>query len=260
MRLITRTLSFAGRLAGGAARLIHYIAASTLMLGELQEGVRSAWQEFNPRDEDIEEGLFLWEKDCVQRFIPASAHVLVAGCGSGREIVALIARNCRLTGIDPAGSALSLARSYLGRHSLSATLIEGFVEDIPIDGQFDAVLFSWTSYSLIPCASRRTAALRKIADHLKPGGRVILMYDTLPRPHRFMISIARVVGSLARSDWRIEQGDYLTRKRFHGQEFYSFLHAFIPEEIERESAAAGFRIVHRSDPSREMVFVLEANR
>lgn len=257
MRLITRTFLFAGRVAGGASRVLHYLGASTLTLRELRDGVRQTWWGFNARDEDVTAGLMPWEKEFVERFIAPGAAVLAVGCGSGRELLALTERGCDVTGIDPADFTLDVARRILARRQLTARLIEGFIEDMSLDGRYDVALFCFYSYSYIPESSRRVRALREVARHLNAGGRVIVTYPGMPRPHPFMIRIARVFGRLSGSDWRIEQGDYLTRKRVRGREHYSFVHAFRPEEIERESAAAGFRIVHRREPADETVFVLE---
>src|SRR5579859_4915696 len=163
MRLITRSFVFVARVSSSASSLFHYCAASTLRLQGIREGIQHFWQGFNSQDGDIAAGLMSWEDDLVQRFVSPGAAVLVVGCGSGRDLLPLVERGCRVTGVDPASSALSVAQRVLRQRHFSADLIEGFFEDVMISGSFDVVMFSYYSYSFIPESARRIRALRKAA-------------------------------------------------------------------------------------------------
>ena len=82
----------------------------------------------------------------------------------------------------------SRSRAVFSRHErLSATLIDGFFEDVPLTGGFGAVIFSFYSYSYIPESHRRIAALRKAADHLTAGGHILVSYPPVPPPHPTLI-------------------------------------------------------------------------
>ena len=103
-----------------------------------------------------------------------------------------------VTGIEPASTSLEVARRLLATRGLSATLIDGFFEDVPLTGGFGAVIFSFYSYSYIPESHRRIAALRKAADHLTPGGHILVSYPPVPPPHPTLIRVGRAAGVLAR--------------------------------------------------------------
>jgi SAM-dependent methyltransferase len=243
MRFVTWALLAGGRVSGGVSSLFHYSAASTLRLAEMKEGIRRSWQGFNSREADITEGLMLWEKELLGQFVNPGAAVLVIGCGSGRDLIALAQQGCLVTGIEPASSALDIARRMVRERQISATLIEGFFEDVQVSGIFDVVIFSCYCYCYIPESRRRIAMLREAAAHLTTGGHILVSYPSMTRVRPVIISLARIVGALCGSDWRLEAGDLVIR---YGS-FYNYTHAFQPGEIEKEAAAAGLRVVYHRD-------------
>ena len=213
------------------------LSIAALRLDELKEGIRTRWQDFSDADLDTEAGLMPWEQEMFERVAAPRTDVLVVGCGSGRDLFALIEQGCRVTGIDPAGDALDRAHRGLESRHLSAALIEGFFEDVPLSGRFDLVIFSYYCYSLIPMARRRIAALEKASAVLKPGGHVVVSYVAAPRPRPILVTLGRMMGALCRSDWRIEPGDVVWGL---GQRL-NFQHMFASGELEQEAAAAGLR-------------------
>jgi SAM-dependent methyltransferase len=244
MRLLNRTLFSLGLLSARASVLLNYIAISTLSLAELKNGIRLSWEGFHNREEDVASGLMDWERNLVERFVPPGATVLVVGAGSGRDVIPLVERGCSVTGVEPAATSLDMARRLLRERHLSATLIEGFFEDVAVPGRFDVVMFSYYSYSYIPESRRRIAALRKAADHLSDGGRILVSHAPLPSPRPILIRVARITAALCRTDWRLEPGDVITA---HSGGFHAYTHAFQGGELEREAAEAGLQIVYRSD-------------
>lgn len=257
MRLLTRVLFHGGRVSTAAAAALYSCAEATLTFADMRANIRTRWQRFNDREFDVDQGLLEWEFDVTDRLATPGASVLIAGCGSGRELFVYLARGCRVTGIDPAPQALGLARTLLDKRGLAAELIDGFIDDVEVPGRFDVVLFGWYCYSQIPEAARRIRTLQRVVTMLNPGGRICLNYDQMPRPNPLVISAARIAGALAGSDWRLEPGDVVDWRWRDGQPYFNFTHAFVPEEIERETAAAGLRIVHRRDPPDDPVYILE---
>jgi SAM-dependent methyltransferase len=257
MRIVTRVLFSLARLSGGVSSLLHYVGASTLRLGDMKQGIRESWQGFNSEEASITAGLMPWEEDLVQRFIAPLASVLVVGCGSGRDLLSLVQRGHRVTGVDPASGALRTAQRVLRDRHLQADLIDGFFEDVQLSGHFDVVMFSYYSYCYIPESARRIRVLRKAAAHLTRGGRILISYPRMPRPRLLMIRLARLVGTLCRSDWRLEPGDFVVPERSGNRLFYSYAHAFQPAELEEEAAAAGLRTACRLDPPGDAAVVLE---
>ena len=241
MRLLTGLLFAAGRFSSRVSLVLNYAASGTMSLADVKDGIRESWEGFHSRDEDIATGLMDWERDLVARFVRPGEAVLVVGAGSGRDVIALVERDCHVTGVEPAATALNLARDALRARQLTATLIEGFFEDVAVPGRFDVVLFSYFAYSYVPQASRRIAALRKAASCLTAGGRVLISYPPMPWPHPLLIRVARVAAAICRTDWRLEPGDYVT---VQGSAFRGYVHAFAEGEIEREAEAAGLDVVH----------------
>ena len=241
MRLVTSLFVSVARVSGGVSSLFHYFAASTLRLAEIKKGIQNSWQGFNSREADVAAGLMSWEEDVIQRFVKPGAAVLLVGCGSGRDLLRLVERGCRVTGIDPASIALSNAQRALRQRQFSADLIEGFFEDVRLPGPFDVVMFSYYTYSYIPESRRRIGVLREAAAQLTAGGHILISYPILKRPRAVIIRLARSVGALCGSDWRVEPGDLVLP---HNGPFYDYAHAFLPEEIGKEAAAADLRIVY----------------
>ena len=243
MRLLTGSLLAAGRLSSRVSVVLTYAACGTISLADFRDGIRQSWEGFNSREEDIAIGLMDWERDLVARFVRPGEAVLVVGAGSGRDVIALIERGCHVTGIEPAAAALGLARKALCARQLSATLLEGFFEDVAIPGTFDVVMFSWHSYSYVPEARRRIAALRKAASCLTAGGRILISYPLRTGPPPLIIRVARATAAICRTDWRLEPGDHV---RMQGGAFRGYTHAFADGEIEREAQAAGLDVVYHA--------------
>jgi SAM-dependent methyltransferase len=244
MRFVTGPLFSLGRLFARISIVSNYLGVSTLSLAEVKEGIRRSWEGFYAREEEISSGLMDWERELMTRFIRPGAAVLLIGSGSGRDLIPLLELQCRVTAVEPAVPAVDAARRALRQRQLDATLLEGFFEDVALSGSFDVVVFSFFSYSYIPQSHRRIEALRKAAAHLVPGGHVLISYPSLPQPRQILITLARAAGRICRSDWRLEPGDLVS---VQGPACPGYAHAFRPEEIEAEAAAAGLRFAYRRD-------------
>ena len=75
-----------------AARACSSLAATTLRMRDLQSDTEQTWGRFNTRDKDIDSGLFLWEEQLFRQFVRPGDRILVVGCGTGRDVLALAAR------------------------------------------------------------------------------------------------------------------------------------------------------------------------
>jgi SAM-dependent methyltransferase len=231
---------------GRIARLWGYVAASSRSLEDLKRGMRRRWQGFFDGDADILSGLMPWEVALFDRFIASGGDVLLVGSGSGRDLIALAERGCRVTGVEPAGDALRTARRVLADRRLKATLIEGFFEDTAVAGTFDAVMFSFHAYAYVPESRRRVDVLKKAAALLKTGGHVVVTHPAhMKRPHGIYIRLGRMAGAIAGTDWRVEPGDLIAVGVEHPSAI-NFVHAFADGDVEREAAAAGLQVVFRA--------------
>jgi SAM-dependent methyltransferase len=256
VRLVTVALFRVGRLFARAHRVFNYLAAGTLRIDDLRAGITHSGERDEARDEAIAAGLMNWEEDLVTRFVNPGELVLLVGSGAGRDLIALIGKGYRVTGVEPARRAIATARRHLERRGLSADIIEGFFEDVEVrPKRFDVIIFSYCCYSFIPESGRRIGVLRKAAAHLGNRGRIILSYMVHYPGHPVWVQLARTSATISGSGWRPERGDVLhpldaARPLFH------YEHSFRPGEIDDEVAAAGLRVTDRFDIPDNPVVVL----
>lgn len=225
-----------------------------MQLSDLRAGIEGRWSEFFVDDADITSGFMSWETEVVSQSVRTTDHVLVIGCGTGRDVLAFAGMGCRVTGVEPAAPAITIARRVLTERGLTVPIIHGFFEDAALDGQFDVISFSWFCYSYIPGSRRRVEVLRKAARHLAPGGRILVSCRGMGEvPSSRLMNVQRMVARLCHSDWRLENGDLVTPFRWTG-DIFSYEHIFTPGEFDAEAAAAGLQIVFRNRD--DWVFVL----
>jgi SAM-dependent methyltransferase len=226
-----------------SGRVSMYLAAGTLRLHDLRAAIGNAWANFGRNESAILSGLMPWEEALYGRFLKPDDRIFLIGCGTGRDLIALLKRGHPAGGLDPAPGAVALARQMLVKEGLSAELHVGSIEAVALPGSFDAFIFSWYSYGYIPQADHRVGVLRKLHAHLNPGGRILISY--LPAdapPRRLPIRLTQLVARLTRSDWRPEPGDVVSAASGeHGVVHYE--HHFRAGEIEREAQAAGLTVV-----------------
>lgn len=97
--------------------------------------------------------------------------LLVVGAGGGAEIERFLPdnRDWRVTGVDPSGEMLDLARVKAERLGVAdrVTLIQGSVDDVPVDRRFDAATCLFVLHFLPDDA--KLALLRGITQHVHAG-------------------------------------------------------------------------------------------
>ncbi len=93
--------------------------------------------------------------------------VVDLGCGDGRFSAMLVEREAEVVGVEVSPP---MAAAALARQLPSFRLIPGSVEAVELPGPFD--------YAVAPCSFDHVvdinAALRNVADSLRPGGRLVL--------------------------------------------------------------------------------------
>lgn len=105
------------------------------------------------------------------------ANVLVAGIGTGEEIVRMAPANAgwRFVGVDPSPDMLTIARDRVVAAGASerTDLVEGLVADLPLEPAFDAATLLLVMHFL-PDDGAKLALLRDIAARMKPGAPLLL--------------------------------------------------------------------------------------
>ena len=249
--------SRAARALDLAARALMYLAAGALDRRALRETITRNWDEFSRTEAAILSGLMAWEQAWYERMLKPADQILLVGCGTGRDLIALIKQGFRVTGLDPSARALDLARGALERERLSAALYTGSIEHFAPPGGFDVVIFSWFCYGYIPETTARVNALHNVKARLKPGGRILVSYipaDPAPRP--LAIKLTRLTARLTRSDWQPAVGDVIGPMTADPGSI-RYEHQFTDGELEKEARVAGLTIVvhERSDVGKAVLMM-----
>ena len=236
---VSGVLMRASQIIQTASTLLLFAAVGATPLAATRRGIARFWDDF---EGETEASFFPWERDVATQFVRPGDHVLIAGCGSGRDTVAFLEYGCRVTAIDPAPAALARARQTLAARGLDTALACVSIEDWRGAEPVDVVWFSWFTYGYIPTSRARVAALANAAAQLKPGGRIVISYET-GQPRNRAAVVARVVSRWVGNDWALETGDRIVR--VNGSAF-TFEHRFTEDEFASELRAAGLRIIGRS--------------
>lgn len=107
---------------------------------------------------------------------PAGGSVLVAGCGTGAELVEAQAQRSdwQLWAIDPSNEMLQAAKARLGERSSSIHWQQTTVEALDADSRFCGALSVLVLQSL-PDDGSKLAFLTALARSLEPGGQLVLV-------------------------------------------------------------------------------------
>ena len=113
----------------------------------------------------------------LRAMLNSKARILVAGAGTGKEIIDCSKNNSHwsFTGFDPAAPMLSIARKKVAATSLESkiTFVLGLIEDVA-EKNFDAATAILVMHFL-PDDGAKLNFLKAIADKLKPGAPVVLV-------------------------------------------------------------------------------------
>jgi len=226
-----------------------YLSAGLLTLADLRRMSNHSWAE-SPEDTQAATGLSPWEERLYQHVVRPGDRICVVGCGSGRDLLPFLDAGHEVVGVEPSPQPAAALRRTLHDRQQTAAVLEGFIEEVALPGSFDVFIFSLNCYSYIPGSDRRIAMLRRLQDHLKPGGRLVLSYV-----RRFgnwggvAVRLARCAARVARTDLRWDQHDVVLRIQTGPGPALSFTHFFLATEVEREVEQAGFSVrEHGDDP------------
>ncbi|SHF59112.1 Methyltransferase domain-containing protein [Kaistia soli DSM 19436] len=203
-----------------------------------------------------------WENPWTESFsffadlVEGSDRVLDLGCGTGLFGAELARRGHRVTGCDPAGAMLDVARRRPDGEKVR--WIEADARSLALDEPFDMIVMTGHAYQTLLAPADRASLFAVIARHLAPGGH--FFFDsrnpearawelwtadatraTLPHPVFGMVERWNDVVFDAESGvvtygthYRLDDG-----RLFEAQSRIAFARK---DEIEREIAAAGLRV------------------
>jgi len=197
--------------------------------------------------EHNQSGLFLWEREAIDRFFRPSSRILVAACGGGRELIALHGLGFQADGFDCTPRLVETSRRLLQELGISSNVVLCPPNDVPGEltpefASHDSLIVGWTAYMHIPGSVRRIAFLRKLRALVQPEAPILVSFwvrEGTSRDEDRVFRLARWFRSLrGRRAEPLEPGDHLTDRGYH--------HCFAKEEIEAEFKAGGFRMCHYS--------------
>ena len=233
------TLAHALYRAGNGAL---FAAAGLLRHDELQGAAVAQCRAFNVAAADVDAGLSPAEADFYARFLGPGDRVLLAGSGTGRDLIALCLRGHEVTGLEPDPVVVAIAEAHLERRGVHAPILTGLIQTTELGGPYDAVIFSNGCYSLIPGAASRIAVLTRVAEHLAPRGRIIASYYPARPQSNIGRALTAITARAAGADWRPEPGDIFTRDA-DTPALVRYYHAFTPSEFAGECRSAGLVVV-----------------
>jgi SAM-dependent methyltransferase len=136
-----------------------FFAAGLLRRDELESASIDQYRSFNTSALEVDAGLSPAEHAFYARFLRDRDRILLAGCGTGRDLIALQELGYDVTGLEPVAEVVEIARQHLKRRGLSVTVEIGLIQTAELSGHYDAVIFSNGCYSLLQGSAVRIATL-----------------------------------------------------------------------------------------------------
>lgn len=188
--------------------------------------------------------------------LEAGRRLLDLGCGPGLYTNRLARTGASVTGIDLSARSIGHAREVAARDGIVVDYEVGdYHEHFPL-GRFDVVTMIHCDYCAIG-PEQRAVLLRRVADHLAPGGRFLFDVHALA-DFDAVAEDATFARSLMDGFWsanpyfgfhhrfryeaeRVSLDRYDIVERDRRRTFYNWLQYFDPETLRAELAAAGLR-------------------
>ena len=152
----------------------------------------------------------------VEEATRSGGPVLELGVGTGRIAVPIAAAGVHVVGVDLSAGMLDVARERADLAAVEVDLRLGDMRDPPVEGAFALVLIPFRSLLHMETDRDRRAALRAVARHLAPGGRLIFDVfspgaDDIADTHGRWLE--REPGIWERADWDEETRTLILRLR-----------------------------------------------
>ncbi len=187
--------------------------------------------------------LFHLDGAFVARHCPKPGRLIDLGCGTGRLLLAMAQRGCRVVGIDLSGEMLHVAAAKARAAGLPVSLLRANLARLEsvADASFDYAACLFSTLGMVRGAENRRAVVGQAYRVLRPGGRFVLHVHN--RWFNFWDPTGRkwLIRDWLRSWLGGEAGDRLMPP--HQGVAGLTLHLFTRREVMRLLKGAGFRIV-----------------
>lgn len=138
-----------------------------------------AWDAIHPHPEQAPDRCFY--RDLIERH---GQPVLDIGCGTGRLLLDYLALGIDADGMDNSPEMLARCRLKAARLGLQPTLYEQHLECIDLPRRYRTILIPTSTLQYVTHAAQALHTLRRIRDHLLPGGVIAAEFQTLWMPGR----------------------------------------------------------------------------
>ncbi|BFT72815.1 class I SAM-dependent methyltransferase [Paenibacillus sp. P36] len=100
--------------------------------------------------------------------------ILEAMVGSGRVIIPLLESGLLVDGVDYSPDMLASCRGRCKERGLVTNLYESSLQDLSLPDKYEAIIIPAGSFLLIEKREESLKALKRLYEHLQPGGRLML--------------------------------------------------------------------------------------
>ncbi|MVP00577.1 class I SAM-dependent methyltransferase [Paenibacillus lutrae] len=100
--------------------------------------------------------------------------ILEAMAGSGRVLIPLLESGLQVDGMDYSRDMLASCRQRCEERGLAANLYESNLQELALPHKYEAILIPGGSFLLIEDRQQSIQALKRLYEHLEPGGRLLL--------------------------------------------------------------------------------------
>jgi ubiquinone/menaquinone biosynthesis C-methylase UbiE len=106
---------------------------------------------------------------------------LDVGCATGRLLLDYLAQGVDIEGVDLSPEMLDLCRRKADALGLSPTLYQQAVEELDLPRRYRTILVPSSSFQLVTDPGRAREAMRRLYEHLEPGGALVMPFMVLWR-------------------------------------------------------------------------------
>ncbi|GKV54081.1 methyltransferase [Sporosarcina sp. NCCP-2222] len=140
----------------------------------------------------------------IERLKSCKGPILEAMVGSGRFLIPLLEAGYHVEGVDYSADMLLSCRERCLERGLAPLLYEADIKELSMTQRYEAILIPAGSFQLIEERNEAMEVLKRLYEHLEPGGRLIL---DLFLPEAQFKKIGMVV---ANSTFSLPDGDTIT--------------------------------------------------
>lgn len=109
-----------------------------------------------------------------ERLKNCNGRILEAMVGSGRVIIPLLESGLLIDGVDYSSNMLDSCRQRCEVRGLKTNLYQADLKELALPNKYEAIIIPGGSFLLIEQRSEAIEVLKRLYDHLEPGGRLML--------------------------------------------------------------------------------------